>query len=328
MASLTELTSFEDSSREMRARFQQDVLAGLSQERKAIPARYFYDRQGSELFEEITSLPEYYPTRAECEILRQCCGEIAEDIGPGWAVIEFGAGSAAKTPLLLDCIDPSSYVPIDISGDFLTESCNGLTRRYPQIPIFPVVADFTRPVTIPTELASHDRLGFFPGSTIGNFEPRAAVALLASMRNTLGDRSLLLIGMDMIKDPEILVAAYDDAAGVTARFNLNLAARVNREIDGTVPLDALRHRAIWNQQRDRVEMHLEATRDIGFHVSGCYFTMATGETIHTENSHKYDERSANLLLRSAGWEPHGHYFDAARRFMVILARAEPTRVTP
>ena len=305
----------------LHARFRADVLAGLAQERKAIPARWFYDLRGSELFEQITDLPEYYPTRTEIAILRQCCGEVAEIVGKGRSVVEFGAGSATKTPLLLDRVEPSSYVPIDISGEFLRESCKDIKARYPALPIFPVEADFTRALSIPAHVPGERRLGFFPGSTIGNMTPAAAVDMLREMRETLGDGSCLLIGMDRIKAREVLTAAYDDTAGVTAAFNRNLAERINRELDGTIPLDALRHKVVWNDQRARVEMHLEALRAIGFEVSGRHFEMRAGETIHTENSHKYDPRSAGTLLLAGRWEPVRTWSDADDRFLVVLARA-------
>ena len=321
MASIAEKDLILKSPDPLDGPFAADVLAGLSQERKAVPARWFYDRRGSELFEQITALPEYYPTRTETRILRDCAPAMAKEIGPGRAVIEFGAGSATKTPLLLDHIAASAYVPIDISGDFLRESCKPLQARYPDLPICPVEADFTHPVMIPDEITKKERLGFFPGSTIGNMDPSAATDLLRVMRTTLGDGSMLVIGMDCIKDRDELVCAYDDAANVTAQFNLNLAHRINSELEGTIPVDALRHRAIWNDQRARIEMHLEATRDIAFDVGGHAFTMDSGETIHTENSHKYDRRSANLLLLSGGWEPVERYTDADERFMVILAQA-------
>jgi dimethylhistidine N-methyltransferase len=312
----------------LQAQFRRDVLAGLSQEQKVIPARWFYDRRGSELFELITRLPEYYPTRAEIEILASRCGDIVREVGEGRAVIEFGAGSAAKTPLLLTCINPSAYVPVDISGEFLRESCKALALRYPELPIFALEADFTQPVGIPAELGDRERLGFFPGSTIGNFDPATAVDLLRAMRETLGDSSMLLIGMDRIKAQSVLTAAYNDAAGVTAEFNLNLAHRINRELDGTIPVEALAHHAIWNDALARIEMHLEATRDIAFQVCGRRFCMRTGETIHTENSHKYDERSAAALLLAGGWEPVRRYHDGEARFMVIIARALPEQMTP
>jgi L-histidine N-alpha-methyltransferase len=305
----------------LQAQFRRDVLAGLSQSTKAIPARWFYDHRGSELFEQITELAEYYPTRTEVGILTESCAEIGEAVGPGRVVVEFGAGSATKTPLLLDSIAPAGYVPVDISGDFLRESCVPLEQRYPGLPIHPLEADFSAPAQIPAALSHHPRLGFFPGSTIGNMEPIAATDLLRTMRATLGEHSLLLIGMDRIKAIDVLTAAYDDASGVTAAFNLNLAHRINRELQGTIPVEALRHRAVWNDDRSRIEMHLEATRDIAFEAAGRRFSMRQGETIHTENSHKYDRRSATMLLLTGGWEPRHVWQDAADGFMVILAGA-------
>jgi dimethylhistidine N-methyltransferase len=305
----------------LHEQFRRDVLAGLSQTRKAVPARWFYDHRGSELFEEITRLSEYYPTRTEVGILAERGPEIARTVGPGRVVVEFGAGSATKTPLLLDGLDAAAYVPVDISGEFLRESCSVLAQRYPDLPIHPVEADFLAPTPLPAAFDHAPRLGFFPGSTIGNMEPLAATDLLRSMHATLGQDSCLLIGMDRIKAPGVLTAAYDDAKGITAAFNLNLAERINRELDGTLPVEALRHRAIWNDTRARIEMHLEATRDIDFVAAGRSFTMKAGETIHTENSHKYDRRSAAMLLLAGGWEPRTIWQDAEDRFMVILAHA-------
>lgn len=312
-----------DTSRDLlRAEFRRDVLLGLAQQRKAIPARWFYDHRGSELFEEITRLPEYYPTRTETGILMAHAARIGRMVGSQHhVVVEFGAGSVTKTPLLLDAIWTAAYVPIDISGEFLAESCEVLAARYPDLPIHPVEADFSQPATLPAQVGEHPRLGFFPGSTIGNMEPMAAVDLLRSMRRTLGEGSLLLIGFDRIKGEAELVAAYDDAQGVTAAFNLNLASRINRELGGTIPLDCIAHRAVWNDERARIEMHIAATRNIEFDVCGRRFAMAAGETIHTENSHKYDPRSADTLLLAGGWEPLQGFGDADDKFMVILARA-------
>ncbi len=306
---------------DMRAAFLADVTIGLAYPQKAVPPRWFYDHQGSELFEEITRLPEYYPTRTEIGILKAHGADIAALIGPGRAVIEFGAGSAVKTPLLLDRIAPAAYVPVDISGDFLRESCEVLSERYDTFPVIPVVADFTDPVELPLAVAQEAKLGFFPGSTIGNLTPSEAVELLRAMRETLGDGAKLLIGMDLIKDRAVLEAAYDDAMGITAQFNLNLAERINRELGGTIPVEALRHRARWNALDARVEMHLEATRDIAFEVGGVRFFMSAGETIHTENSHKYDSASAATLLRAGGWEQQTEYTDADEQFLVVLAQA-------
>lgn len=283
--------------------FRADVLQGLSEPQKAVPARWFYDEAGSHLFEEITQLPEYYLTRAETAILDARGEQFAELIGPDRAVVEFGSGSSLKTPLLLSAIAPAAYVPLDISGEFLREAAGALAAKFPGLPVLPVEADFMRRVELPGEVARLPKLGFFPGSTIGNMVAPTAVDLLRSMRETLGAGAQLLIGMDQIKDPAVLVAAYDDAQGVTARFNLNLVHRINRELDGDIPAGALRHEARWVDDAARIEMHLVATRDIGFTVSGRSFAMRAGESIHTENSHKFDLRSGNLLLLAGGWTP-------------------------
>lgn len=308
--------------------FRADVLQGLSEPQKAIPARWFYDETGSELFEEITRLPEYYPTRAETEILTARCEEFRALIGAGRAVVEFGSGSSVKTPLLLSCIEPGAYVPLDISGDFLRASADTLAAKFPGLPVYPVEADFMRQVELPPEVAGMPKLGFFPGSTIGNMVARTAVDLLRTMRATLGEGSQLLIGMDLIKDVAVLEAAYDDAQGVTARFNLNLAERINRELGGTIPLEGLRHVARWNDDFARIEMHLEALRPIAFAVSGRTFRMDQGETIHTENSHKFSRRSSTTLLLAGGWTPRQRWLDSGERFSLILADATVPRSAP
>ncbi|WP_174279705.1 L-histidine N(alpha)-methyltransferase [Sphingomonas bacterium] len=305
--------------------FRADVLAGLATSPRAIPARWFYDRRGSELFEAITALPEYYPTRTEVGILGRIGPALARWTGQGRAVVEFGSGSSAKTPLLLRAIAPSAYVPIDISGEFLRASATALAAAYPGLPVWPVEADFLRPLALPPEVADAPKLGFFPGSTIGNMGPRQAVDLLRAMAGTLGAKeqggAQLLIGMDRVKDAATLVAAYDDAAGITAAFNLNLLARINRELAGDVPLDAFAHEARWNDEAARIEMHLAATRDLTFTIAGERFVMTAGETIHTENSHKYGPRDARLLLRAGGWEPVAEWTDEAGLFAVLLAEA-------
>ena len=308
--------------------FRADVLAGLSQAQKAIPARWLYDDAGSQLFEDITQIPEYYPTRAETEILRQRGGEFASLVGPGRAVVEFGSGSSVKTPLLLSAIGPGAYVPLDISGDFLRAAAEDLSNKFPGLPVFPMEADFMKPVTLPREVLDMPKLGFFPGSTIGNMVARTAVDLLRSMRATLGEGSKLLIGMDLVKDRDVLLAAYDDAGGVTAEFNLNLARRINRELGGTIPVEKLRHRAVWNDIFARIEMHLEAQEDLSFEVAGQQFTMAMGETIHTENSHKFGRRSSNVLLVAGGWTPVERWLDSEGRFSLILAEASVPRSAP
>ncbi|MBV1917257.1 MAG: L-histidine N(alpha)-methyltransferase [Sphingomonadaceae bacterium] len=317
----------EAASEELQEQFRRDVLAGLSQQQKVLPARWFYDRRGSELFEEITTLPEYYLTRTETGILAERCPTIASLAGKARAVVEFGAGSVAKTPILLDCMDASSYVPVDISGPFLRDSCERLQHRYPHLPILPIEADFTRPVDLPDIVLEEEVLGFFPGSTIGNLQPADAVDLLRVMRGTLGNGSMLLIGMDLIKDRQRLIAAYDDASGVTAQFNVNVARRINRELGGTIPIDRLSHKAVWNDRLARIEMHLEAVCDLSFEVCGERFIMDSGETIHTENSHKYTARSANGLLLAGGWDPLACYSDKDAFFAVILASAITPGVT-
>ena len=308
--------------------FRADVLAGLSQAHKAVPARWLYDDTGSALFEAITQLPEYYPTRAETEILSDRGDEFRALIGAGRAVVEFGSGSSVKTPLLLEAIEPAAYVPLDISGDFLRAAAADLAAKFPGLPVHPVEADFMREVALPAAVEELPKLGFFPGSTIGNMVARTAVDLLRSMRATLGKGSQLLIGMDLIKDVAVLEAAYDDAQGVTAEFNLNLARRINRELGGTIPVDKLRHVARWNDTFARVEMHLEATEDIAFEVSGRRFALAAGETIHTENSHKFELRSQNTLLLAGGWTPARRWTDSQERFSLILAEWTVPRGAP
>lgn len=308
--------------------FRADVLAGLSEAQKAIPARWLYDDAGSQLFEDITKIPEYYPTRAETEILERRGEDFARLIGPGRAVVEFGSGSSVKTPLLLRAIDPAGYVPLDISGDFLRAAAAELSGQFPDLPIHPVEADFMRKVALPDDITDLPKLGFFPGSTIGNMVARTAVDLLRTMRETLGESAQLLIGMDLIKDRAVLEAAYDDAGGVTAQFNLNLARRINRELDGNIPVEDLRHVARWNDDFARIEMHLEAQRDLEFQIAGRDFAMVKGETIHTENSHKFDRRSSTTLLLAGGWTPMHRWTDRAERFSLILAEASIPRSAP
>ena len=308
--------------------FRRDVLVGLGASVKAIPSRWFYDARGSALFEKITELPEYYPTRVETALLAGVAPFVAALVGPGRAVVEFGSGSSAKTPLLLRAVAPSAYVPVDISGDFLRSSADALAAEFPGLDVLPMEADFMGGVALPRSVAALPKLGFFPGSTIGNMVASAAVDLLRSFATTLGVGGQLLIGIDRIKDVERLLAAYDDAAGVTAAFNLNLLVRVNAELEGTIPVDAFRHRAIWNDGASRIEMHLEATRPVAFAVEGASFAMAAGETIHTENSHKYGARDARLLLRAGGWTPIGEWTDPEDAFAILLAEAEPHRFAP
>jgi dimethylhistidine N-methyltransferase len=308
--------------------FRRDVLAGLAAPIPAVPARWLYDHRGSELFDRITRLPTYYPTRLETLLLERIAPELSRRIPEGMAVVEFGAGSATKTPLLLEAIAPAAYVPVDISGDYLEESAAHVRRVRPQLTVEPIAADFARPFSLPEKVADLPKIGFFPGSTIGNFVPRSATDLLRHFRDLLGTGALFLIGMDAIKPVERLIAAYDDPDGVTAEFNLNLLERINRELDGTVPADAFRHQARWNDILSRIEMHLVATRDVEFTVCGQPFELREGESIHTENSHKYERRGARLLLLAGGWTPIAEWADADEDFLVVLAEAQPNRFAP
>ena len=308
--------------------FRDDVLAGLQSPIPAIPARWLYDQRGSELFDDITRLPSYYPTRTETALLQSIMPGVARQVPPHSAVVEFGAGSATKTPMLLRAVNPAAYVPIDISGDYLEASAAEVQQSFPSIDVFPVTADFARPFSLPGEVADFPKLGFFPGSTIGNFVPWSGTDLLRTFHDLLGTGAQLLIGMDRVKPVERLIAAYDDPAGVTAQFNLNLLERINRELDGDIPVELFRHEARWNDILSRVEMHLVAQRDLAFSIAGKPFQFAAGSSIHTENSHKYGARGARLLLLAGGWTPIAEWTDPANDFAVILAEAQPARFAP
>lgn len=308
--------------------FRRDVIDGLSRTPRAIQARWFYDRAGSELFEQITELPEYYPTRTEAALLGAIGDDLSAAIPAGAAVVEFGSGSSAKTPLLLSAIEPAAYVPIDISADFLRDSAAALAARFPAIDVWPVAANFMHPVRLPDAIADLPKLGFFPGSTIGNLTRYAAVDLLRAMRDSLGEGAKLLIGIDRVKSPDILVPAYDDAAGVTAAFNRNLLVRINRELDGDIPVDGFAHEARWNDAASRIEMHLVATRDMEFTVDGRAFSIAAGESIHTENSHKYGPRDARMLLDAGGWTVTHEWSAPDDAFALLLGEARPFPPAP
>jgi L-histidine N-alpha-methyltransferase len=303
----------------MDPRFRADVLEGLARRPRSVPARWLYDEPGSQLFEEITRLAEYYPTRTERGLLNAHARDVAEWAGGVRTVVEFGSGSSGKTPLLLSAVKPSSYVPIDISGEFLRTSSANLAAAFPHLRIHPIEGDFTRPVWLSPAVAPGPRLGFFAGSTIGNLSAFAAIDLLRTFVRTLGEDGMLLIGIDRVKSADLLVPAYDDARGVTAAFNLNLLHRINRELRGSVPVEVFRHVARWNEPEARIEMHLEARRDVRFEIDGHAFSMAEGETIHTENSHKYGSRDACLLLRAGGWSPLAEWTDGEGLFALYLA---------
>lgn len=297
--------------------FASAVLHGLSRPQKTLPCRFFYDARGSELFEEITRLPEYYPTRTEAAILEAHAAEMAAGVPDGGVLIEFGSGSSRKTETLLRHLTQlRAYVMIDVSDSALQDAKNRLATRFPALDVRPIVADFSYPVALPADLADSHRTGFFPGSTIGNLNPVEAQRLLRVFRGVLSPGSRLIIGVDLKKDLSILLPAYNDAAGVTAAFNLNLLARINREIAPAFDLDAFRHEAIYNARDGRIEMHLVSTRDQDVSIAGHTFHFRKGETIHTENSYKYTVPQFQDLARAADWLPHRVWTDKNALFSV------------
>jgi L-histidine Nalpha-methyltransferase len=304
-----------------------DVLTGLSQVQKTLPCIWFYDHRGSQLFEDITRLPEYYPTRTETRLLQQLSGDVARTVGPRASLVELGSGSSIKTRLLLRAMpDLAAYVPVDISEEFLHDAVAALQRDFPGLPVRPVVADFTAPFALPAlepGASSGARLGFFPGSTIGNFSPDAAVWLLAQFAQALGPQSWLLIGVDTTQDPALLVPAYDDAQGVTAAFNLNLLARINRELGADFKLGLFRHEARFNAEHGRIEMHLVSDIAQNVRVLGHRFAFEAGESIHTENAYKYTPADFERLATAAHWHRERAWRDdsGGNGFTVFLMRA-------
>ncbi|MGO9701546.1 MAG: L-histidine N(alpha)-methyltransferase [Xanthobacteraceae bacterium] len=284
--------------------FAADVIAGLSAKPKYLPPKYFYDLAGSALFERITHLPEYYPTRSELGLLQKYAPAITSLFPPGCALIEFGAGASTKARILLRAAATvEAYVPIDISGDFLQQDAARLRRDFPHLAIHPVVADFTTMLEPPAEIAAKPRAGFFPGSTIGNFEPHEAAGFLRRAGAILGARAVFVVGVDLAKSPDILYRAYNDEEGVTAKFNLNLLARINRELGANFNLEAFEHHAFYNAERSRIEMHLASTKRQKVRLCDTTIEFRAGETIHTENSYKYSVDSFQALAHGSGWSP-------------------------
>jgi dimethylhistidine N-methyltransferase len=303
--------------------FARDLLAGLSARQKHIPPKYFYDAVGSQLFERITELSEYYPTRTELGILADRAEAIAGFIPDGAALVEFGSGSSTKVRLLLDRLrNLRAYVPVEISAEFLEAEAARLRREFPAIEVVPIAADFTAPFEVPRDLRTAPRAGFFPGSTIGNFEPEAARDFLRLARRILGSGATFIVGVDLVKDRRVLEAAYDDAGGVTAEFNLNILARANRELGANLDLAAFAHRALYNAERSRIEMHLVSRLPQTVRILGRSFAFAADETIHTENSYKYTIESFTALAREAGWESMAVFQDSAALFSVHVLRAK------
>ena len=307
-------------------RFRYDVMQGLAQQVKSIPCTWLYDQRGSLLFESITRLDEYYPARNETLILERCAEQIASAAGSGAVVIELGSGACRKTRLLLGALDaPAAYLPIDMAQQFLAESVQTLRADFPRLHIAPVLADFTRIAALP-ELArvpgGGRRIVFFPGSTIGNFHPDQAVALLDRIGQVAGPDALLVLGADATHDPAVLIPAYDDAAGVTAAFNKNLLTRINREIGADFTLSAFRHEARYNAQEQRVEMHLVSMYTQRVKVGGRHFHLAMEESIHTENSYKYGPLRFQAMASRAGWSQLQLWMDGQSRFAVhVFERA-------
>jgi dimethylhistidine N-methyltransferase len=298
--------------------FEDDVLAGLRTTPKRVPAKYFYDGAGSLLFERITELPEYYPTRCEMRILCEHADDIAKLIPQGAALVELGSGSNKKVRIVLRAARKlAAYVPVDICGEMLEQEAAELRLDFPQLKVLPVRADITHQFELPAQAkAAPVRVGFFPGSTIGNFEPHEAAAFLRNTARILGSNATLIVGADLIKPVDVLNAAYNDAAGVTAKFNLNLLVRINRELRGTFKLDTFEHRAFYNRERHRIEMHLASLKRQKVKVAGETIDFRTGETIHTENSYKYSIASLGALARGAGWRPAGVWTDEREYFSI------------
>jgi dimethylhistidine N-methyltransferase len=302
--------------------FCDDVLAGLQAEQKRIPPKYFYDETGSRLFQRITALPEYYLTRTETGILERHAADIAKLIPPDAAMVEFGAGSSAKTRILLRAAPHvTTYVPVDISGAYLAAETAQLQADMPNLRVLPVAADFTAPFPLPEALGAGPRVGFFPGSTIGNFEPHEANALLRNAATLLGQGALFIVGVDLVKDVDVLTAAYNDEAGVTASFNMNLLTRINRELGGAFDLAAFRHRAWYNAGQSRIEMHLVSLAKQKVRVCNKSFEFWRGETIHTENSYKYTADSFRSRALGAGWTHAAMFVDEKNYFSVHALRA-------
>jgi dimethylhistidine N-methyltransferase len=302
--------------------FRDAVLHGLNAREKSIPSKYLYDEQGSRLFEEICRQAEYYPTRTELGLLAEHAEEIALLFGRGGTLIELGSGASDKVRILLDTASAlDCYIPVDISHDHLQQAARTLAADYPALTVLPVTADYTRPFDLPA--VDGPKSGFFPGSTIGNFLPGEAIAFLAGTAALLGPGSGLLIGVDLQKDLRILLPAYDDAAGVTRAFNLNLLTRINRELDADFEPDAFAHEARYDLQRARIEMHLKSLKAQTVRIGDHAFDFAAGETIHTENSHKYTVEGFHALAGEAGWLPHRTWIDAERRFSVHFLQAKP-----
>ncbi len=303
--------------------FAADAVAGLTASPKRLSPKYFYDSEGSELFERITVLPEYYPTRCELSILRERSGEIAALIPEKAALIEYGSGASTKIRILLSAIkNLAAYVPVEISADFLDRQIAALRREHPGVAMLPVPADFTKPFELPVAIKDMPRVGFFPGSTIGNFEPHEAAAFLRQAGRTLGTGAIFIVGVDLVKDTQVLKRAYNDNQGVTARFNLNLLVRMNRELGANFDVAQFEHHALFNREKSRIEMHLASRKRQKVRLCGETIDFRAGETIHTESSYKYTLESFGAMARGSGWTPLKSWTDRDNCFSVHALRRD------
>jgi dimethylhistidine N-methyltransferase len=306
--------------------FRPDVVEGLSRLQKTVPCRWLYDERGSALFEEITRLDDYYPTRAETAILRTRQPELQQFAGPAPILIEYGAGAGVKTELVLDALAaPQGYVPIDVAHEYLAQTAHRMKRRFRSLWVRPIARDFLRAFEMPASMPAGRRVGFFPGSTIGNLDAAEAEAFLSQMLRHVGRDGAAIVGVDLVKQVETLLRAYDDSEGVTARFNLNLLARINRELGGDFHLDRFRHVARWNDAEGAVEMHLHSLKEQWVSIGQRRFHFHEGETIHTESSRKYDHEGFGALVGRAGWRVSQAWEDNKQQFCVFALSPQAGR---
>jgi dimethylhistidine N-methyltransferase len=314
-----ELFEIESAALRADAGFFKEVLSGLSLPQKTLPSRFFYDQCGSDLFEEITKLPEYYPTRTELSLLRSCRSSLTSYLPPGSTVVEFGSGSSQKTELLLEALDrPSAYIPIEISASALYPAVARVRQNFPRLRVHPILGGFHDLGHLKLPPSDASRIGFFPGSTIGNLTPGEAATFLHLARGFLGPEARFIVGADLQKSLDILLPAYDDAQGVTAAFNRNILSRINRELGGSFDPVQFEHLALYNEGEGRVEMHLRALKPLSASVAGRVFEFQAGETIHTENSYKYTVLGFHELARRGGWTPLRTWIDENNLFSIHL----------
>ncbi len=300
-----------------------EVLEGLQSVPKFVAPKYFYDERGSKLFEAITKLPEYYLTKTEMQLFDQHLDEVHDLVGEGGCLVEYGSGSSLKIRKLLECLHPDAYLPVDISRDHLERNASELHKDYPWLHVYPTCADFTEPFELPPLVAEHDKIGFFPGSSIGNFEPSGAARFLSNVAHTLGAGGHLLVGVDRKKDVDVLEAAYNDSAGITARFNLNLLQHLNDVLDAGFELERFRHRASYNESLGCIQMFLESQTTQTIELGEATIAFGQGEAIHTENSYKYDVDQFVEIAAAGGFAVHGCWTDPREYFSLFLLAVEP-----